>query len=261
MAQRSVIITGAAVGVGAACASRFATNGDRLVLADSDEEQGRTLAADLSAKGAEVVFVLADIANRLHVHNIIAEALEAFGRVDVLAHMASSEFSANFLDTSEDDFEAVVASNLKSAFLINQAAAKQMIRQTEAKAQRESAGAIVNLMSVEAVTAASHHVVFAATQGGLHQMTKAVALALSPYGIRANAVGVGAIKNDLGDDCDRKTARATVPLQRLGDPAEVAETVFFLASDAASYITGQCIYIDGGRMIRSPASVDETADK
>jgi glucose 1-dehydrogenase len=259
--QRSVIITGAALGVGAACAMRFAANGDRLVLADIDEARGRELAADLTAKGGDATFVLADVANRLHVHNIVAEALEAFGRVDVLAHMASSEFSANFLDTSEDDFERVVASNLKSAFLINQAAAKQMIRQVEAATDRASPGAIVNLMSVEAVTAASHHVAFAATQGGLHQMTKAIALALSDYGIRANAVGVGAIKNDLGDEPDRKNARASVPLQRLGDPAEVAETVFFLASDAASYITGQCIYIDGGRMIRSAAPRENTPEK
>lgn len=261
MAGRSVIVTGAARGVGAACARRFAASGDRLILADTDEERGKALAQDIADKGGAAVFVLADAANRLHVHNIVAEALEANGRIDVLAHMAGEEFSAAFFDTSEDDFERVVARNLKSAFLVNQAVSRQFVKQIEASNGDARPGAIVNLMSVEAVVAAADHVVFAATQGGLHQMTKAIALALSPYGIRANAVGVGAIKNDFIDDGDRRLARQSVPLKRLGDPEEVAETVFFLASDAASYITGQCIYIDGGRMIRSGAPAKKAEEE
>lgn len=132
--------------------------------------------------------------------------------------------------------------------------AKQFIHQHEEEGAEGEPGAIVNLLSVEAVTAAPDHVAFAATQGGLHQMTKAIALSLSPYGARANAVGIGAIKSALADEADRKSARETVPLQRAGDPEEVAETVYFLASGAASYITGQCIYVDGGRMIRSAAA-------
>lgn len=259
MPRRSVIVTGAASAVGAACARRFAASGDRLVLADTDEEKGRTLAADISAKGAEAAFVLADVANRLHVHNIVAEALESFGRVDVLAHMAGEEYSAPFLETSEEDFDRVVGANLKSAFLINQAAARQLIKQS-AGDDAGPDGAIVNLMSVEAVTAAADHVAFAASQGGLHQMTKAVALALSPYGARANAVAIGAINTESADDAERRRAKESVPLKRLGDPEEVAETVFFLASDAASYITGQTIYIDGGRMIRSGSARAERKD-
>ncbi|MBB5518580.1 SDR family NAD(P)-dependent oxidoreductase [Amphiplicatus metriothermophilus] len=261
MAGRSVVITGAASGVGAACARRFAAHGDRLVLADTDEERGKALAEEIAGKDGTATFVLADPANRLHVHNIVAEALEANGRIDVLAHMAGEEFSAAFLETSEEDFERVVARNLKNAFLVNQAVARQFVKQLEASDEEMRPGAIVNLMSVEAVVAAADHVVFAATQGGLHQMTKAIALALSPYGIRANAVGVGAIKNDFIDDGDRRLARRSVPLKRLGDPEEVAETVFFLASDAASYITGQCIYIDGGRMIRSGAPTKKTEEE
>lgn len=249
MAGRSVVITGAAHGVGAACARRFAAAGDRLVLADTLEAPARALAQEIVEKGGEATFVLADVANRLHVHNILAEALDAYGRVDVLCHMSFEDYSAAFLDTSEEDFERVVSSNLRSAFLINQAAAKQFIRQNEAPGEASAPGAIVNLVSVEAVTAAPDHVAFAATQGGLLQMTKAVALALSPWGVRANAVGIGAIKSELADDAERKQMREAVPLKRLGDPEEVAETVFFLASPAASYITGQCVYIDGGRMI------------
>lgn len=259
MARRSVIVTGAASSVGAACVRRFARDGDKLVLADTAEEKGRKLAQELNDKGVEASFVLADVANRLHVHNIVAEALESFGRVDVLAHMASEEYSAGFLETAEEDFDRVVGANLKSAFLINQAVARQLIKQASDDDDDGPGGAIVNMMSVEAVTAAADHVAFAATQGGLHQMTKAVALALSPHGARANAVGVGAINTDAIGEGDRKQARETVPLKRLGDPDEVAETVFFLASDAASYITGQTIYIDGGRMIRAGGARQERA--
>lgn len=249
MTGRSVVITGAAEGVGAACARRFAEEGDRLVLADTSEERGRALALEIVKKGGEATFVLADVANRLHVHNIVAEALDAYGRVDVLCHTAFEDYSASFLETSEEDFERVVAANLRSAFLINQAVAKQFIKQAENVDDKGPPGAIVNLISVEAVTAAPDHVAFAATQGGLHQMTKAVALALSPWGARANSVGIGAIKTQLPDNIERKLLREAVPLKRAGDPEEVAETMFFLASSAASYITGQSIYVDGGRMI------------
>lgn len=259
MTGRAIVVTGAAHGVGAACARRFAEAGDKLVLTDSDETAGHAVAKDIADKGGAATFVTANLASRLHVHNIIAEALDAYGRIDVLAHMAMEQHSAAFLDTSEEDFERLVASNLRSAFLINQAVAKQFIRQAEQEDTKAPPTAIVNLISVEAVTAAADHVAFATTQGGLHQLTKAVALALSPHGARVNAVGIGAIKSELPDETDRKQMRDSVPLRRVGDPEEVAETVFFLASTAASYITGQCIYVDGGRMIRSGAPNKESS--
>ncbi len=260
MPLRSIIVTGAAHGIGAACARRFAAAGDRVVLADPDEKKGRALAEEIAGKGGEASFVLADASSRLQVHNIIAEALETFGRVDVLAHMAFEDFSAPFLETSEEEFDQVVVAKLKSAFLINQAVAKQFIRQAEA-GENEFSGAIVNLISTEAVTAAPDHVAFAAAQGGLLQLTKAVALALSPYGARVNAVGIGGIKTEIASGADMKRLRQAAPLQRLGDPEEVAESVFFLASKAASYITGQTVYVDGGRMIRSPAATSEPAER
>jgi len=257
MAGRSVIVTGAAAGVGAACARKFAAAGDRLVLADVNEEAGQLFTKELREGGAEAAFVHADVTNRLHVHNIVAETLDAYDRIDVLAHTVMEKFSAPFLETSEEDFDRIVAANMRGSFLINQAVAKHFVKQSENEVTTPHPGVIVNIGSVEAVTAAADHVAFAASQGGLQQLTKAIAMALSPNGVRANLVGVGAIKGEMDKNAAQKKLRETTPLKRIGDPEEVADVVFFLASDAASYITGQCLYVDGGRLAHTDSANGE----
>ncbi len=258
MVGRSVIVTGAAGGVGAACARRFVAAGDRLVLADVKEEAGQAFAKELSEAGAEVAFVHADVTNRLHVHNVVAEALDAYDRIDVLAHTVMVKYSAPFLETSEEDFERIVGANIRGAFLINQAVSKHFVKQASSDTPAQSPpGVIVNTGSVEAVMAAADHVAFAASQGGLQQLTKAIAMALSPYGVRANLVGVGAIKGEMDKNAEQKKLRDSTPLKRIGDPEEVAEVVFFLASEAASYVTGQCLYVDGGRLAHTESETNE----
>lgn len=253
MPGRSVVIAGAATAIGAACARRFIEAGDRVILADEDEAKLRLLAEEINAKG-EAAFVTADISNRLHVHNIVAEALETFGRVDVLVNATLNVAAGDFLEISEDEFNQMIDWNLKGAFLVSQAVCRQFVKQLDESTSDKSDGVIVNVLSVEAVTVAADRVAFAASQGGMHQLTKATALAMSTYGVRVNAVGIGAIKSDYMKDFDLKSARSTVPLDRVGDPEEVAEAAFFLASEAASYITGQTLFVDGGRLVRSAAA-------
>ncbi|MDZ7628700.1 MAG: SDR family oxidoreductase [Parvularculaceae bacterium] len=253
MSGRAVIVAGAASAIGEACARRFAAAGDRLVLADTNEAAGRALAAELNEKSG-AVFVAASISNRLHVHNIIAEALETFGRVDALVNATLKVGSADFLEMSEDAFDGMIAANLRGAFLMGQAAARQFVRQIDQSTDSDGDYAIVTLVSTEAITAAPDRIAFAASQGGIVQLTKAMSLALSRYGVRVNAVGIGAINAEYMDDFDFKSAKSTVPMGRIGDPGEVAEAVYFLASPTASYITGQTLFVDGGRLVRSGAA-------
>ncbi len=253
MAGRSIIITGAASSIGAACVRRFAANNDKLILADDDEDVLKGLVEELNSK-SEAVYVAANIAKRLDVHNVIAEALETNGRVDALVNASMLVESKNFLELSDEDFDRMIDANLRGAFLLNQATCRQFVKQLEKSDEELSDGVIVNLMSVEAVTASPDRVAFAITQGGLHQLTKSAALAMSPYGVRVNAVGFGAIKSNFMKDFDMKSARSTVPLNRVGDPEDVAEAAFFLASPAAAYITGHTLFVDGGRLVKSGAA-------
>ncbi|MGF1543924.1 MAG: SDR family NAD(P)-dependent oxidoreductase [Parvularculaceae bacterium] len=251
MAKRSVIVTGAGSTLGAACARRFAAAGDRLVLVDRKEDAGRALAEALEGKGVEATFVGGDPAERLAAHNIVAEALETFGRVDVLVHANIAIESGAFLELTDEEFDRVIAANLRGAFVVNQAVARQLVKQFQESTVTppDGAGAMINVVSDDAASARADRAAFAASEGGVAQLVKSMALALAPYGVRVNAVGVGAVKGAIGEDADPKAARSRVPMGRLGDAGEAAEAVHFLASPAASFITGRTLVVDGGLAI------------
>ena len=241
LAGRACIVTGGSQGIGEACARRFARDGAQVVIADVADGPGQALATELGA-----LFVHCDVGDKAQVDALVAQALQAHGRIDVLVNNAGIFKAADFLDVSEADFDAVLRVNLKGAFLVGQAVAREM-----AKAGK---GAIVNMSSVNAVltipTIASYNV----SKGGINQLTRVMALALADRGIRVNAVAPGTIATELAARAvlTSEEAKARImsrtPMKRLGQPAEVADAVAWLASDAASYVTGEIVVVDGGRM-------------
>ncbi|HZN31294.1 MAG TPA: SDR family oxidoreductase, partial [Xanthobacteraceae bacterium] len=158
--------------------------------------------------------------------------------------------AADFLDLKEADFDRVLRVNLKGAFLVGQAAARRMVAQVK---DGRPPGTIINMSSINAVVAIPNHAPYCVSKGGLDQLTKVMALSLAPYGIRVNAIGPGSIMTDIlkAVASDREAKRrllARTPLGRIGDPDEIAAVAVFLASEDASYVTGQTIYADGGRL-------------
>ena len=247
--NRSAIVTGAARGIGLAVARRFLEEGARVVVADVDEDGGSAAVETLGELGA-VRYVHCDVGDRLSVRNLVAATVDAFGSVDVLVNNAGIVHAADFLELTEDDFDRVLRVNLKGAFLVGQAAAKRMVRQVE---EGNAPGAIVNMSSINAVVAIANQVPYSVSKGGLNQLTRVMALALAPHGIRVNGIGPGSIMTDMlasvaNDAAAHRRVLSRTPLGRIGEPSEIASIAAFLASDDASYMTGQILYADGGRL-------------
>lgn len=240
--DKVAIVTGATQGIGLACAQRLLTEGARVMLVDIKPE-GAAVAA---AMGDQARFFAADVSLKVDVDGMIAATMAAFGRIDILVNNAGVTHAADFLDLSEDDFDRVLRINLKSMFLCSQAAARQMVIQ--------QSGCIINMSSVNAQLAIPNQVPYVVSKGAINQLTKVMALNLAPHGIRVNGVGPGTILTELAKKAvlaspeARHTILSRTPAGRCGEPEEIGSVVAFLASDDASYMTGQTMYVDGGRL-------------
>lgn len=242
------IVTGAARGIGRACAERLVLEGANVALLDIEDEAGQRSAKEMSLlEGAgKTAYFRCDVGFKDQVDEAFAAVLAHFGKVDILVNNAGIMRRADFLDLSEQDFDDVIRTNLKSVFLMGQIAAKHMVKRGEG-------GAIVNMSSTSVVMTMPTLSPYAASKGGISSLTRAMSLSLAPHGVRVNAVGPGTIVTELNRDSllADKTTRDKIlsrtPIGRLGTGDDVASVVAFLASDDAGYVTGQTVYIDGGR--------------
>ncbi len=257
LAGKVAIVTGAGRGIGRVCAERFADEGARIVVAEIDPGRGEAAAEALRGSGREARFVACDVSDKAQAAALVEATVAAFGGLDVLVNNAGIIHTADFLEVEEADFDRVLRVNLKGAFLVGQAVAREMVR-------RGRGGAIVNLSSVGAIAAIPDQTSYNVSKGGVAQLTRVMALALAPHGIRVNAVGPGAIATEMikaviRDEAARRMIHSRTPMGRLGEPEEVAAVALVLASDESSYMTGQTVYCDGGRMALNytvPAGAD-----
>jgi NAD(P)-dependent dehydrogenase (short-subunit alcohol dehydrogenase family) len=244
--DKVTVITGAAAGIGLACAQRFAAEGAKVVLSDINAERGAAAAAEIAKTGAEARFIACDVGDKAQVDAVIAEAVSAYGGLDCAIANAGIVHACDFLDLEEADFDRVIRVNLKGVFLTGQAAARQMAAQGRG-------GTIINMSSVNAVMAIPAITPYVAAKGGVNQLTKVMSLSLIDKGIRVNAIGPGSINTEVfksvnTDQAAMNKLLSRTPMGRVGEPDEVAKVAVFLASEDSSYITGQTIYPDGGRM-------------
>ena len=241
LSGRICLVTGGAQGIGEACARRFARDGAIPVIADVDDTRGDALARELGG-----LYIHCDVGDKAHIDAVIARALQAYGRIDVLVNNAGIFKSADFLDVTEADFDAVLRVNLKGSFLMGQAAAREMVKAGK--------GSIVNMSSVNGTLAIPNISSYNVSKGGINQLTRVMALALADKGVRVNAVAPGTIATELAaravltSEDAKKRILSRTPMKRLGEPSEIADAVAYLASDAASYITGEIVVVDGVRM-------------
>jgi glucose 1-dehydrogenase len=246
---RVYVITGGAQGIGEACARRLLHDGASVALWDVADAAGQALAASLQATGGRVLYQHCNVANKADVDAALAATLAHFGRLDGLVNNAGIFKAAPFLDTTEADWDAVINVNLKGHFLVGQAVARVLVKNTG-----EPRGAIVNMSSVNGTLAIPSIASYNASKGAINQLTRVMALSLADQGVRVNAVAPGTIATELARSAvltsDEAKARilSRTPMKRLGEPSEIADACAYLLSDAASYVTGEIMVVDGGRM-------------
>ncbi|GEM03465.1 beta-ketoacyl-ACP reductase [Halolactibacillus miurensis] len=236
------LITGASRGIGREIALTFAENGYSVVVNyNGNEDKALAVKAEVEALGQEALVVKANVADETDVKSMVKETIDTFGQIDVVVNNAGITRDNLLMRMKEADFDAVIDTNLKGVFLMMKAVARPMMKQ--------KGGAIVNLSSVVGLSGNPGQINYVAAKSGVIGMTKSAAKELAAKQIRVNAVAPGFITTDMTDalsDEQKTLLLNQIPLKALGEPKQVADAVYFLASDAASYITGQTLSVDGG---------------
>jgi NAD(P)-dependent dehydrogenase (short-subunit alcohol dehydrogenase family) len=245
---RVALVTGATSGIGAACARQLAARGARVMLTGRSQERGAGSVGAISAGGGEASFVAGDMRDAGFCDRIVEETLERFGRIDVLVNNAGIYVAASALETTDAIWEATLDTNLGAVFRVSRAALRPMLTQ--------GGGVIVNVASDWGLVGGERAAAYCASKGGLVLLTRAMALDHAQDGIRINAVcptdtDTPMMRDDfrqrgVSPEQGTQESAAGIPMGRMAEADEVAEAVCFLASDAASFLTGVALPIDGG---------------
>lgn len=254
---KSVIVTGAASGIGLAIARHLVNRGANVMCADTDEARLRAEVGEAARSEGTLRLFAGDLCRKLTLTNLVSATYDAFERVDVLVNAARRCALSDPLNPEGDQIEEMWQHNVLTALRLSQAVAKRMI-QAAARAGDEPGrpvGAIINLSSIAAVRVQPELLGYSMATAAVEQMTRTLAVALAPQGIRVNAISIGSVMSAslqgvLKEDAElrRRIERGT-PLGRIAAPDELGETVQYLASDASSFVTGQVLAVDGGRSL------------
>lgn len=242
---KTAIITGASRGIGAEIAKRFAQAGAKVVVNYSgSQEKAEAVVASIKENGGEAIAVKANVSDAESVKAMVEEAMAAFGSVDILVNNAGITRDNLMMRMKDDEWDDVINTNLKGVFVCTKAVTRQMMKQRS--------GRIVNIASIVGVMGNAGQANYVASKAGVIGLTKTTARELASRGITANAVAPGFITTDMTDalnDDIQQSMMAQIPLGRFGKPEEVAKAALFLASDEASYMTGQTLHLDGGMVM------------
>lgn len=248
---KTAVISGGAKGIGYAVAELFAQEGANVLIADIDREAGEKAVRKIEEQSGNAAFSLCDVSKENDIRHTLDKAIELYGQLDILVNDAATQFNKTLLETTTEEFDNVIRTNLTGTFIFMRDAAKIMIRQGHG-------GSIVNFSSSFAIVGSPGYLAYHASKGGIASMTRAAAIALLPYQIRVNAVAPGTTETPglhdgaagTGDhDKGMQGFLALQPLKRFGRPEEIAKVVLFLASDDASFVIGANIVADGAYTI------------
>jgi glucose 1-dehydrogenase len=242
------LITGGSTGIGKATAVRFAAEGAKVAITGRDKAALQATAEEIAAQNGEVIWIDGDVQLKSDVNRMLDTVLSQWGTIDVLVNNAGICSPAAFLDIEESEWDRHMAINLKGTFLVGQAVAKVLVEQGKG-------GSIINMSSVNGLAAEGDQAHYNATKGGINLLTMSMALELAPLGIRVNALCPGFIETRLTKPLiDNPTAFApylrTIPMGRAGVPEEIADVALFMATNDSRYMTGHCLVVDGGQLIK-----------
>ena len=234
-------ITGSARGIGKAIAVLFAKEGAKVVVSDVDDEAGKRTAEEIRGIGCEAIYVHCDVSDPRDAEGLVKAALDAFGALDILVNNAGITRDALLVRMKDEDWQRVLSINLTGVFNCTRAAARAMMKRRS--------GCIINISSVAGIVGNVGQANYSASKAGVIGLTKSAAKELARWGIRVNAIAPGFIMTEMTaklPEQEREKLLSTIPLGFPGEPEDVAKAALFLASDAARYITGQVIQVDGG---------------